>query len=170
MPDYKGPDDYGEVLPPYGKFYVMGNNNALMLTPRARSFVGTQYTYEENMNPGGRVNKLDYSAQGQRWHYTITLPSTAVAVKAGKQPTTSNIEEISNSQHVLLTSIDIKAMGSQYALKTDVKNTNVTIQTIKPDGTVNSKDYDISKIPQQVVSINSAHKTSRDDLAVSGTH
>ncbi|MEW9924660.1 hypothetical protein AB2T63_07685 [Clostridium butyricum] len=148
----------------------MGNNNALILTPRARTLFATEENYDGNKNPGKRVNKFDYTIQGQRWHFTITLPSTAVAVKAGKQPTTSNIEEICNDKHVILTSLDLKAMGEHYTLKTDVKNTEISIQTIKPTGEVSEKTYDISSIPNQVVTVTSSNKTSRDDLAVSGTH
>lgn len=148
----------------------MGNNNALMLTPRARTLFATEENYDGNKNPGKRVNKFDYTIQGQRWHFTITLPSTAVAVKSGKQPTTSNIEEVCNDKHVILTSIDLKAIGEHYALKTDVNNTVISVQTIKLDGSISEKDYDISKIPNQVVTVTSSNKTSRDDLAVSGTH
>lgn len=148
----------------------MENNNALMLTPRARTLFATEENYDGNKNPGKRVNKFDYTIQGQRWHFTITLPSTAVAVKSGKQPTTSNIEEVCNDKHVILTSIDLKAIGEHYALKTDVNNTVISVQTIKPDGSISEKDYDISKIPNQVVTVTSSNKTSRDDLAVSGTH
>ena len=108
--------------------------------------------------------------QGQRWHFTLSLPSTAVAVKADRQPTSANIDEIKNNNHVILTAVDIKAMGTQYTLQGDTKNNQITIQTVKPDGTITSKDYPVGNIPHKIVTVNSANKTSRDDLAVSGTH
>lgn len=108
--------------------------------------------------------------QGQRWHFTLSLPSTAVAVKADRQPTSANIDEIKNNNHVILTAVDIKAMGTQYTLQGDTKNNQITIQTVKPDGTITSKDYPVGSIPYKIVTVNSANKTSRDDLAVSGTH
>ena len=52
----------------------------------------------------------------------------------------------------------------------DTKNNQITIQTVKPDGTITSKDYPVGSIPYKIVTVNSANKTSRDDLAVSGTH
>lgn len=108
--------------------------------------------------------------QGQRWHFTLALPSTAVGVVAGKKPTTTNIEEIADSNHVILSALDIKAFGNLYVLKNDNDNNTVTIQRIKEDGTIKNTDYDVSKIPHKIVSVQSVNNTSRDDLATSGTH
>lgn len=160
------------IEPPFGKYYVMGNNNALTISPRGRSFMGTNLTNGADNNPGGVFNNYKYSIQGQRWHYTITLPSTAVAVKSGKQPTTNNLEEIGNNKHVLLTAVAIKAFGEVYTLKNDVNNLGgVVIQTVKSDGTIQSTKYDIgTRVPYQVISVTSADKSAKDDMTVSGTH
>lgn len=66
----------------------------------------------------------------------------------------------------------MKAMGDTYALKNTVNNpSDIEIQTITTDGTVSTKKHPISnKVKYQIVSIMSADKTSRDDLAESGTH
>lgn len=167
---YEG-DRTEEILNPYGQYYVLGNNNALMLTPRARTFMGTDVTNGVNKNPGNVYNKYEYSRQGTRWHFTLTLPSTAIPIKAGEKPTTENFSKVSDRYHVILGAVDIKAIGDTYALKNDVNNNNgVDIQTITNNGEINTKHYDTSKIPYQVVSVMSSDKTSRDDLAESGTH
>lgn len=66
----------------------------------------------------------------------------------------------------------MKAMGDMYALQSTVRNPSyVEIQTITGGGSVSTKKYPITnKIKYQIVSIMSADKTSRDDLAESGTH
>lgn len=63
-------------------------------------------------------------------------------------------------------------MGDMYSLKSTVKNpSDIEIQTITHDGGVSTKKYPITnKIKYQIVSVMSADKTSRDDLAESGTH
>ena len=142
---FEGPST-AKAQPPYGQFYVMGNNNALMLTPRARTLFATEENYDGNKNPGNRVNKLDYTIQGQRWHFTISLPSTAVFVEANKQPTTSNIEKVCNDQTIVLTAIDVKAMGTQYALRADVPVNEITLQVVKKDGSIENRTFDISNL------------------------
>lgn len=167
---YSG-DGSEEVLNPYGQYYVMGNNNALMLTPRARSFIGTDITNGTNHNPGNKIDSYEYSRQGTRWHFTLSLPSTAIPVKSGEKPTTDNFAKVSDRYHVILGALDIKAIGDTYALKNDVDNLEgVEIQTINDTGEVKTTKYDITKIPYQVVTVTSSDKTSRDDLAESGTH
>lgn len=100
------------------------------------------------------------------------MPSIAVAVKAGKALVSDGVNKtvISDNTHVLLAAIDLKAVGNTYALKHDVSNHNVSIETITDSGVVNSRSYDISSIPYQVVSVNSSEKTSKDDMTTSGTH
>lgn len=135
------------------------------------------------------------------------MPSTAVFVEANKQPTTSNIEKVCNDQTIVLTAIDVKAMGTQYALRADVPVNEITLQVVKKDGSIENRTFDISNLKyitstgsssggnnsngstsgggnnsngsssgggsggsKVIVSITSSNKSSRDDLAVSGTH
>ena len=164
--------DKNEIKNPYGRYYVLGNNNALALTTRARSFFGSNLTYDINKNLGNRVNNYEFAKQGQRWHFTLTLPSTAVAVQAGKSFISEGVGKtvISDNTHVILTTVDLKAIGETYALKDSVNNTQVRIQTIDSNGVVQSRDYPIGSIPHQVIAVNSSEKTSRDDMTTAGTH
>lgn len=156
------------------------------------------------------------------------MPSTAVFVEANKQPTTSNIEKVCNDQTIILTAIDVKAMGTQYALRSDVPANEITLQVVKKEGSIENRTFDISNLKyitsngsssggnnsngstsgggnnsdgsssggnnsngsssgggnnsngsssgggsggsKVIVSITSSNKSSRDDLAVSGTH
>lgn len=156
---YEGSSD-NFMQPPYGQFYVMGNNNALLLTPRARTLFATEENYDGNKNPGHRVNSMDYTIQGQRWHFTITLPSSAVFVEANKKPTSNNIENICNDQTVVLTAISVKAIGSQYALKADVPAKEITLEVVKKDGTIEEKTFDISRL--KYITASSSSSSSGD--------
>ena len=167
---YQG-DRTEEILNPYGQYYLLGNNNALMLTPRARTFIGTNVTNGVNKNPGNTYSQYEYSKQGTRWNFTLTLPSPAIPLKAGESPTTENFAKVSDRYHVILGAVDIKGIGDTYALENDVNNNNgVDIQTITNNGEINTKHYDTSSIDKQVVTVMSSDKTSRDDLTESGTH
>ena len=87
-------------------------------------------------------------------------------------------------------------MGTQYALRADVPVNEITLQVVKKDGSIENRTFDISNLKyitsngsssggnnsngsssgggsggsKVIVSITSSNKSSRDDLAVSGTH
>lgn len=146
---------------PYGKFHAYGTAQLMHLTGRNRTFIGTEYTNGVNRNPGSAIPEIMFGMQAQRWHFTFGLPSSAVAVRAGQQPTADNIRDLRNNKTVLLVALDIKSIGDTYVLQYD-----------KPNGTVEiaGETYHLSAIPYPVVAVYSAEKTSGDDLSVTGTH
>ena len=146
---------------PHGGPYPFGTAQIMFLTERNRTFIGTDKTYGMDKNPGGRISPLDYGKQGQRWHFTYGLPSSAVAVKQGQAVTQENIDAIRNNHTVLIVALDIKSSGTTYVL-----------QYSRPNGSIHisGTSWSLASIPYPVVSVYSAHKSSADDLAITGTH
>lgn len=146
---------------PYGSQYQFGTAQIMYLTERNRTFIGTEYTYGVDRNPTDRLHPLSFGKQGQRWHFTYGLPSSAVAVKKDLPATQVNIDALKTNTTVLVVALDIKAIGNTYALQYKKANGSVNIA-----GT----SWSLSSIPHPVVSIYSANKSSADDLTTSGTH
>ncbi|WP_105614151.1 hypothetical protein [Vallitalea okinawensis] len=146
---------------PMGSSYPFGTAQILQLDGRNRTFIGTSDTYGLEKNPGGYIPEIRYNQQAQRWHFTYGLPSSAVAVLKGKEPTQENIDAIRTNQHVLLMAADMKAVGDTFVLQYNYPNSTVTIA---------NKNFNLSSIPYPVLNVYSAHKSSADDLEVRGTH
>jgi len=146
---------------PYGERYPFGTAQIMYLKGRNRTFIGTSNTYGVNHNPGGALDNHMFQLQAQRWHFTYGLPSSAVIVPHGQQPTKSNIELLMNNNNVLLMAADIKSIGDTYALQYAIPGGGENL----PVG-----GWPTSEIPWPVLAVMSASKTSADDLEVRGTH
>ena len=166
---------------PKGSSWVYGNYNILNLTQRNRTFVGSEWTYNDkddwnsHKDPSDRLPNVQAAMQGQRWHLNVGLPSSAVFVYSGQQPTQANIDVCSSGNAVVFCALEIYAQGEVWTLAYDGSNVNVPF-TVTPGG----KTYDLvvpypdpSKNPKgeemPIVSIISINHSSKEDMNVIGT-
>lgn len=166
---------------PKGSSWVYGNYNILNLTQRNRTFVGSEWTYNDkddwnsHKDPSDRLPNVQAAMQGQRWHFNVGLPSSAVFVYSGQQPTQANIDVCSSGNAVVFCALEIYAQGEVWTLAYDGSNVNVPF-TVTPGG----KTYDLvvpypdsSKNPKgeemPIVTIISINHSSKEDVNVIGT-
>jgi hypothetical protein len=151
----------GRAASPIGDSYIYGNAQFMELTGRNRTYIGGTTTYGWDKNPGNALSPSLYAQQGQRWHYSYSLPSSTVAIEAGKSFTQENIDAIRVNTKVIVLAADIKAVGDTYVLEYRVDNGYVDIA---------ETSWSLSKIPYPVIAVYSSTKSSADDLDVFGTH
>lgn len=162
----------------------IGTAQRLYLDESVRTFVGSPFTNGLNNNPdyvlaskeavNGNVSTYHY--HGQKWHFTLGLPSSAVWVKHGEECTEDNIKKYRKKKSYLVCALDILAVGSVWTLR--YKNTNLSQITIvdgqKPldPKKITVPDPDPSKpdIPIPVVEIYDTMHSNRDDIDTVGTH
>lgn len=166
---------------PKGSSWVYGNYNILNLTQRNRTFVGSEWTYNDkddwnsHKDPSDRLPNVQAAMQGQRWHFNVGLPSSAVFVYSGQQPTQANIDVCSSGNAVVFCALEIYAQGEVWTLAYDGSNVNVPF-TVIPGG----KTYDPvvpypdpNKNPKgeemPIVTITSINHSSKEDMNVIGT-
>lgn len=166
---------------PTGSSWVYGNYNILNLTQRNRTFVGSEYTYNDkddwnsHKDPSDRLPNTLAALQGQRWHFNVGLPSSAVFVYSGQEASKANIEACSSGNAVIFCALEIYAQGEVWTLAYDGSNVNVPF-TVTPGG----KTYDPyvpypdpDKNPKgeemPIVSIISINHSSKEDMDVIGT-
>ena len=104
---------------PSGNYTLQGNNQLLQLIGTSRTFIGTTSTYGYDKNPDNVIERELFSLQGQRWHYTTGLPSSAIFVKHGQPCRTENMLDFEDSKGVLIEALDIKAIGDTFTLQYD---------------------------------------------------
>lgn len=159
-------DDGGNrhtMLSPYDGKYPSGYAQIMYLQERNRTFIGSSKTYGDDKNPGNTLPEQLFGLQGQRWHFTIGLPSSAVAVAHGAKPTQANIRAFRNNTSVLVMAADVVSIGDTFALRYESAGMNNPIQ-------ISGTSYATTSIEHPVIAVYSANKSSADDLKVSGTH
>lgn len=166
---------------PRGTSWVYGNYNILNLTQRNRTFVGSEWTYNDkddwnsHKDPSDRLPNTGAALQGQRWHFNVGLPSSAVFVYSGQEASEANIKACSSGNAVILCALEIYAQGEVWTLAYDGSNVNVPFK-VTPDG----KTYDPvipypdpDKNPKgeemPIVSVISINHSSKEDLDTAGT-
>gem|GEM_PF-1538505 len=152
----------GDSEEPSGN-YLYGTSQFMQLTGRNRTYIGQDATYGWDKNPGNKLSMMEYAMQAQRWHFSYSLPSSAVAVRAGQQVTQANIDALRANTGVLVLAADIKAVGDTYTLQYTAPMGNGTVN-------IAGTSWPLGSIPYPVIAIYSASKSSADDLQVSGTH
>lgn len=171
---------------PTGNYYMFGTPQLMHLHGRNRTFIGSTSTYGQDKNPGERISSIDFNVQAQRWHFSYGLPSSAVFVKFGEQPTKENMNAMSNNNSVIIAAADILAEGTAYKLRyrhpegnqpivingvsygegSWKYNTKVPIDTKDP----NDPNAFFFARSHNLLTVFSASKSSADDLTVTGTH
>lgn len=166
---------------PTGSSWVYGNYNILNLTQRNRTFVGSEYTYNDkddwnsHKDPSDRLPNTLAALQGQRWHFNVGLPSSAVFVYSGQEASDANIKACTSGNAVIFCALEIYSQGEVWTLAYDGSNVNVPFK-VTPDG----KTYDPyvpypdpDKNPKgeemPIVSIISINHSSKEDMDVIGT-
>lgn len=166
---------------PKGSSWVYGNYNILNLTQRNRTFVGSEWTYNDkddwnsHKDPSDRLPNVQAAMQGQRWHFNVGLPSSAVFVYSGQQPTQANIDVCSSGNAVVFCALEVYAQGEVWTLAYDGSNVNVPFMVTPggktydpvvpyPDSSKNPKGEEMS-----IVTIISINHSSKEDMNVIGT-
>lgn len=189
------------LIIPEGMYHYFGTNQILDLDEGNRTFVGSRYTFSEqgkegsgnldiyDRNPGNILADTAYYMHSQRWHFTLGLPSSAIALPVKGDdgntvlPNTKTIAYYKHSRFKLIVAIQIRVLGEIFALQYQAPH----IQTIK----VGNKIYDFGnndyneltplnpnpsvekiggKYPPYVVMIFDCGKSSDYDLESVGTH
>ena len=166
---------------PSGREYQYGTAQMLFLRDKNRTFIGSNLTEGNTTNPGNRVYTevdgrkdydVQYQRQGQRWHFSLGLPSSAVFVEHGKPCVQENIDALTNDHSVIVTAVEVFAKGQVWTLK--YQNNDVSNQKIQV--TKDTPVWDYSNDPNGpgnkiVVTVTTTPKhSSKHDLQTEGTH
>lgn len=117
---------------------------------RAGSTVARDDSTGIYFNPTGMIEAVKWWAETQRWHFTLSLPSSAVFIAAGTKPTTESIQKMQNDDYVILSTADIRSLGSVWNLRYTQESSSFNV---KKDGTV----YNI-EIPETVTIDGHVHR------------
>lgn len=147
---------------PYGNTFA-GIAQLVQLSERNRTYIGSSTTGGKDNNPGNRNLEQMYTKNAQRWHFKSGLPSSAIAVHHGKPISKGNMDSVSNNQSVIIMALDIKSAGTLYNLEYKHPSGNGTLD-------IAGLAFDLTSIPHNVITVYSAHKSSANDLSISGTH
>lgn len=147
---------------PYGNTFA-GIAQLVQLSEKNRTYIGSSITGGTNNNPGNRNLEEMYAKNAQRWHFKAGLPSSAIAVHHGKPISKANLDSVSNNQSVMVMALDIKSAGTLYNLEYMHPSGNGMLH-------IAGLDFDLSSIPQNVITVYSSHKSAANDLSISGTH
>lgn len=109
---------------------------------RAGSTVARDASTGIYFNPTGMIEAIKWWAETQRWHFTLSLPSSAVFIAAGTKPTTESIQEMQSDDYVILSTVDIRSLGSVWNLRYTQESSSFNVTQ---DGTV----YNI-EIPETI--------------------
>ena len=179
--------------------YVMGNAQFMQLNGKARTFVGGETTYGDLkngslgkpihggnttlyqstngilQNPEGRISYVHWFKYGQRWHFTLALPTSSVFVKAGEKLTLNNINSLSDKKYKILATADLRAIGEVWNLR--YTSPSYSADLIDPDGNpVNvpiPTTIDINGHSHVIpfgISILDKYQTPPDDIDIISTH
>lgn len=118
---------------PGGHINTLGNRQYLQLDGNARTFVGGISTYGKLQDLNGRIMDYLWYKQGQRWHFTVGLPSASVFVEHGKEITLAEIKRIQEDGYTILCSLNITATGTVYNLQYKHRFDGSTVQSNYPN-------------------------------------
>lgn len=158
---------------PLGMRWLHGTANMLFLRDGNRTFIGSRYRYGVNTEQDGRISEVEFQRQGQRYNFTLGLPTQSAFVRKGEPCTPENIAKYDMDKGIIVVALDILAKG--------------TVWTLEYDGTpVSEREFDLFNDGTQIVSWKNAGengpedkivvvvytdaKTSRNDLTTEGTH
>jgi hypothetical protein len=168
---------------------ILGSANVLFLNDLNRTYIGSETTSGVDKNPVGLtgtkvIPEAKYAQQGQRWNFTLGLPSSSVFVEAGKDCTEANIKALQSTNRVILCTLDVKARGTVWTLdyKKGQGSNNGKFQIVKGGAWYNPPAFDengnevtvnaSSDVTSDnvIVTVYPSNKTSADDVGTSGTH
>ena len=77
-------------------------------------------------NPNGKLEDYTWWQEAQRWHMTLGLASSSVFVRSGEEPTTENIAKLQTNDYVVLSTVDIRALGEIWNLRYEQDNGSIS--------------------------------------------
>ena len=104
----------------YGELINYGPGDSDIFGAGAANRVIKESTANEiAYNEVGRISGIEWWYRAQRWHFTICLPSSSVAVRAGETASTDTIHKYwsEDSEYLLVATIDIRALGDVWNLR-----------------------------------------------------
>ena len=154
-----------------------GSNSLLSLRNRSRIFNGSSLTYGWDKNPGDVLDEKQYQRQGQKWYFTLGLPSSAKFVRANAGETSCVVfssdasTEFTSDNYILLCYAKIKAVGNVWTLQHNTTGVQ-SFTMFDPNGDPITVDPDPSSLPPgvELITVMSIDKSKADDLSVKGTH
>jgi hypothetical protein len=160
--------------------YGFGTTQGFELKDRNRTFIGTSTTNGVEMNKGegsyleGPLDSILFGRQGQRWHFTLVLPSSSQFVRAGaaysKDTANKPFGNVDPKDIFIIGTLDIQAKGGVWAL--NYANTTADTMTLTlslpsiPAPPYPSGDP-VKPIPVAVFPLD---QSSINDINVVGTH
>lgn len=118
-------------------------------------------------NPTGMIEAVKWWAETQRWHFTLSLPSSAVFIAAGTKPTTESIQKMQNDDYVILSTADIRSLGSVWNLRYTQESSSFnvmqggTVYNIEIPETV-TIDGHVHRIPVPIIVYRTNDKLASD--------
>lgn len=149
--------------PSSGSKYSLGNADYLNFGEQARTFIGSSKTLGYEQNIGGVISAGEFQRAVKRWHFTLGLPSSAVVVDKGAEPSIDNISKYKNGNGVVIMAADIYATSDLYILSYNLPNSG--------SFTLNDVTYTLPADIGSVIAVyNGTGKSAKDDLQISKTH
>lgn len=134
---------------------------------RAGSTVARDDSTGIYFNPTGMIEAIKWWAETQRWHFTLSLPSSAVFIAAGTKPTTESIQKMQNDDYVILSTADIRSLGSVWNLRYTQESSSFnvmqggTVYNIEIPETV-TIDGHVHRIPVPIIVYRTNDKLASD--------
>ena len=153
----------------------IGNSQLITLDGRTTTYIGSSSTYGFDKNPGDRVQEIDYVTNGQRWHYSLGLPTSTVVIPRNQKPCVENT--LSSDKGYILVTLDIKATGETWDLSyirpefaQYKKGDDIVYSDSKVPLMIGGKVFDISNIPLNyaLIGVYDSIRTARDEFDTSG--
>ncbi len=163
----QGVTGYKDMARPRGNYIYQGNTQRTVITSSSKTYIGSSRTYGEEMNIGGLLEDWRWAEKAQKWHMKFGLPSSAIFVLNGKEPTQDNIDEVLNTNGVVINALDVIAMGETYTLRWQQPG----ISSFKIELNNTTKTFNIENLGlPPIIALYEAGKTSIDDITINGTH
>ena len=191
-----GRNGYGSVLNKTGAIFQTPSNKyspaygANALDPN----IANSLLISDDLNAS--KSEVAYNYHGQRWLYNITLPSTAIFVKATDNPYTSAqqitnanqelVKSDTNDNAVVICMLKYRAYGDVWNLKyNNMQDYKGATQNVVSGGSTKSYSFKVSKnddgsdntvtVPEKYSNLTpwivyDVRKTSADDYSMVGTH
>lgn len=152
---------------PLGSYTSLGNAQRGVIDHKARTFIGTSRTNGTETNIGNKLSVYDYDYEAQRWHLKFGLPSSAVFVPSGTQPTKENIDSVKSGNSLILLAADIVVLGDVYTLRWQQRGVNSF--TVQRNGVNRTFNLTSSGLPP-VIALYDTDTSSVIDITSKGSH
>lgn len=153
----------------------IGSTQLVVLDGQTMTYVGSSETYGFDKNPGDRIDEIDYTANAQRWQYSIGLPTSAVAVPKDVEATPYTVLNKENGYIIL--ALDIKSAGEVWNMSyirpeyAKYRQGDTLIRHSDPIMMdINGTDFNINEIPLNyaIFGLYDSMRTAKDEFKTTG--